>query len=86
MIQDVLHEQTKYSYYFQSLTIIRWTLMVTQLAMNATMTALGSLDQDGTIIVSYPGSLRLIRPFIITTLTIGSNSIIILDNHCSDQY
>ncbi|KAH7031133.1 uncharacterized protein B0I36DRAFT_362873 [Microdochium trichocladiopsis] len=50
LYQDVLHEQAKYSYYFQSLTVIRWTLMVVQLAMNATMTALGSLDQDGTII------------------------------------
>ncbi|KXJ92417.1 hypothetical protein Micbo1qcDRAFT_224609 [Microdochium bolleyi] len=48
--EDVLQEQTKYSYYFQSLTIIRWTLMVVQLAMNATMTALGSLDKDGIII------------------------------------
>lgn len=55
--------------------------MVAQLAMNATMTALGSLDQDGQIIVSRPDLLQLIRPFLTFDMVTAADHVVKPDHH-----
>lgn len=55
--------------------------MVAQLAMNATMTALGSLDQDGQIIVSRPDLLQLIRPLLVFAMATAANHVVEFDHH-----
>ncbi|KAI0132121.1 hypothetical protein BJ170DRAFT_680019 [Xylariales sp. AK1849] len=56
LYQDVMWEKAKYTYYFHILSSIRWTLMILQLALNAVLTALGSLSlKDGTAITAVAG-------------------------------
>ncbi|KAI1079474.1 hypothetical protein F5B20DRAFT_165966 [Whalleya microplaca] len=51
LYQDVLCEKTKFTYWFYLLSAVRWILMILQLAMNAVMTALGSMAyKNGTSI------------------------------------
>ncbi|KAI0012949.1 hypothetical protein F4779DRAFT_508906 [Xylariaceae sp. FL0662B] len=51
LYQDVLCEKTKFTYWFYLLSGVRWILMIVQLAMNAVMTALGSMSfKNGTAI------------------------------------
>ncbi|KAI1136997.1 hypothetical protein F5Y05DRAFT_389841 [Hypoxylon sp. FL0543] len=43
LYQDVLHEKTKFTYWFHSVGIVTWILMLLQIAMSAVLTALGSI-------------------------------------------
>ncbi|KAI1631958.1 hypothetical protein F4809DRAFT_653642 [Biscogniauxia mediterranea] len=51
LYRDVLFEKTKFSYWFHMVNAAQWILMLTQLAMGAALTALGSLSKaDGPVI------------------------------------
>ncbi|KAK8042768.1 hypothetical protein PG994_013251 [Apiospora phragmitis] len=48
LYRDVMWEKAKFTYWFHILSTIRWCLMVLQLGLSASLTALGSLSkQDG---------------------------------------
>ncbi|KAI0185474.1 hypothetical protein EV127DRAFT_396931 [Xylaria flabelliformis] len=46
LYNDVLYEKTKYSYYYHTLCVIAWVLMLLQLALSAILTALGATSSD----------------------------------------
>ncbi|KAI1492628.1 hypothetical protein F5X96DRAFT_667524 [Biscogniauxia mediterranea] len=51
LYQNVLFEKTKFSYWFHLVNAAQWILMLTQLALGASLTALGSLSKaDGPMI------------------------------------
>ncbi|KAI0599380.1 hypothetical protein F4775DRAFT_600186 [Biscogniauxia sp. FL1348] len=51
LYQDVLYEKSKFSYWFHIVNAVQWILMLSQLALGATLTALGSLPKgDGPMI------------------------------------
>ncbi|KAI1499687.1 hypothetical protein F5X99DRAFT_430416 [Biscogniauxia marginata] len=48
LYQDVLFEKTKFSYWFHLVNAAQWILMLSQLALGAVLTAIGSIShQDG---------------------------------------
>ncbi|KAI0850478.1 hypothetical protein F5Y00DRAFT_232342 [Daldinia vernicosa] len=53
LYRDVLTEKTKFTYYFHSVDIVSWLLMLLQIAMGAVLTALGSVpSKNGTAITT----------------------------------
>ncbi|KAI1825536.1 hypothetical protein F4861DRAFT_194685 [Xylaria intraflava] len=51
LYNDILREKTKFTYYYHSLSIIAWVLMLLQIALSAVLTALGATARkDGTTI------------------------------------
>ncbi|KND88776.1 hypothetical protein TOPH_06613 [Tolypocladium ophioglossoides CBS 100239] len=65
LYRDIVSQRTKFYYMFHGISIIRWTLMVLQLLIGATLTSLGAMSMtDGTPITALGAANTVIAGFL----------------------
>jgi hypothetical protein len=58
LFKDVLREKSKFNLWFNILSSFRWVLMIAQIALGATLTALGSIGLPSSIAVTTIGAVN----------------------------
>lgn len=65
LYRDIVSQRTKFYYMFHGISILRWTLMVLQLLIGATLTSLGAMSmKDGTPITALGAANTVIAGFL----------------------
>ncbi|KAM4056949.1 C6 transcription factor [Hirsutella rhossiliensis] len=68
LYRDIVTCKTKFNYVFHAISIIRWTLMVAQLLIGATVTSLGSMSLQSGISITILGAVNTVIAGLLALL------------------